>query len=196
MLTEPELRTHAYYEGRARQGEMDDDLPWHGQFVFEAFSKLPNQAKMLDIGCGNGRLIYTLPFFGLHGEHYTGVDPSRAQLDLAELLHPGYTFQVGSIYDVGERYPETFDAIWCCFVLMHIPRERLDEALASLRRAAKPGAVGIVQTMDGDGEVVFDGLTLTRHNSCELGSAFRRAGFDPFLFIPEERMLAGSFRAI
>lgn len=74
--------------------------------------------SVLDIGCGNGKLVTGLQ----KGVEYVGTDFSKTLLEEARKLHPYHDFRYGSVVDGGhwEGLPK-FDAIFCVAVLHHLP---------------------------------------------------------------------------
>src|SRR5690606_14588672 len=57
---------------------------------------------------------------------------------------------LADIYQMSFSQP--FDAFWASAVLLHIPRHRINEALSRIRSVMKPGAIGFISIMDGQGE--------------------------------------------
>lgn len=84
-------------------------------------SKLKSGQSVLDVGCGNGKLVSGLP----EGVEYIGTDFSKTLLDEAKKLYPKHNFVYGDVVDprhwidVGK-----YDAIFCVAVLHHIPERK------------------------------------------------------------------------
>lgn len=93
--------------------------------------------KVLDMGCGNGRLLESLP----QTIEYLGVDNSEGLI--AEAINFSRNrgkFQVGGFDDVGRKFTDYFDAAALFAVLNHLPTVELRlRALKSLYKALKPG---------------------------------------------------------
>jgi SAM-dependent methyltransferase len=92
---------------------------------------------VLDLGCGNGKLVSGLP----EGVEYIGTDFSKTLLDEAKRLHPEHEFVYGDVVDpkhwVGLG---KYDAIFCVAVLHHIPeREHQVYILKECRKHLKKG---------------------------------------------------------
>lgn len=105
---------------------------------FEFFKPyLHKQNDILDIGCGNGRLIEFLkPYIFA----YMGVDLSDGLLQEARNKYAEYSFQQGDILtmDIDQK----FDVIFSIAVLNHIPTQQLQlQALKSLYNHLKPGGI-------------------------------------------------------
>jgi SAM-dependent methyltransferase len=75
-------------------------------------------SSVLDIGCGNGRLLLGLP----KNIEYTGLDISKELLKEAESAHPNYKFIEVDITDEQSwgGLPQ-YDYIFCVAVLHHLP---------------------------------------------------------------------------
>jgi len=101
-------------------------------------------ARVLDLGCGEGRHVHGLYMLG--GLHIVGVDLDASSLEKAEaglatlpVAKPG---DGGSVeFEIGDatalRFEDaTFDAVICSEVLEHLPD--YDAALLEIRRVLKP----------------------------------------------------------
>ncbi len=100
-------------------------------------SKLKSGQSLLDVGCGNGKLVSGLP----EGVEYLGTDFSKTLLDEAKKLYPKHKFVYGDVVnpkhwvDLGK-----YDAIFCVAVLHHIPeREQQVYILKECRKHLKSG---------------------------------------------------------
>lgn len=116
---------------------------WPG---FEKFLKyVPLGARVLDVGCGNGRLV---KLFDNHTVSYTGIDASVGQVAWARKNHPAGRFMVGDTLHL--PFPDgQFDAVFMIAVLHHIPSRALRKrALEEARRVLKPGGVFIMTNWD------------------------------------------------
>lgn len=107
---------------------------------------------MLDVGSGTGRDARLLT---RHGYQVTGVDISLKLLEIAKDRCPQATFVHGSVY----RLPfedQTFDGAWAVASLLHVPKNRMQEALLEIRRVLRSGGSLFVALKTGDGERVID----------------------------------------
>jgi len=83
----------------------------------ELAAALPASANILDLGCGNGRLLEVLS----NQVKYLGIDNSEALIKLAKINYSQREFRVGDILEL-DQLPETnFTTIFCLAVLQHIP---------------------------------------------------------------------------
>ncbi len=95
-------------------------------------AKLQAGQSVLDIGCGNGKLVSGLP----DGVEYVGTDFSRTLLSEAQSLYPGHDFRYGNAIDPEHWIKlSKFDAIFCVAVLHHIPDH--DQQVYVLKEAKK-----------------------------------------------------------
>jgi SAM-dependent methyltransferase len=166
------------YEEQAKR-EVPDPTPLWADGFSRSIFRQRRTGRVVDIGCGDGRFTTILADLGIRRDEYLGIDLSAEQIAFAQKLHPGHHFEVGSIYEVGSRYPRHFSGFWCAAILMLLPRERLQEALSSLRACLTVGAVGLVSTPAGSGEALsVNGFELTLYEADELQAAFTAAQFD------------------
>ena len=94
-------------------------------------------SKILDVGCGNGRLLEALPKQKID---YLGVDNSRELIKLAKKNYPESRFLAADILDLTVISENNFDYIFCLAVLPHIPSHNLRIcALKELRQKLGPG---------------------------------------------------------
>ncbi len=87
--------------------------------------------KVLDIGCGNGRLLKILAGRNID---YLGVDSSANILKTARVNHPHNKFVCGDILELGQIPEINFDYVFCLAVLHHLPGKNLRvQALRQLK---------------------------------------------------------------
>lgn len=90
---------------------------------FESMYKvcpLPKDGKVLDLGCGSGRLIDFFDSQGMRPSQYLGVDFSEELIKEAQNAYPNYRFMVQDMRDLSPLAPEKFDHIWCIAALHHL----------------------------------------------------------------------------
>ncbi|MBR9800241.1 class I SAM-dependent methyltransferase [bacterium] len=98
---------------------------------------LPNQARILDLGCGTGDL---LTWLAKHQRfELFGVDLSRSQLERFTHSSEKIHIHVGDGLDYLQSSPETFDFIFCNDLLEHLQKPDLLNWLDSIFAALKPG---------------------------------------------------------
>jgi len=98
--------------------------------------------KVLDLGCGNGRLF---EFIQKNRKiSYTGVDSSKKLISIAKKTYPKAKFIVGDMLSLPFKKAE-FDVIISIAALHHIPSAKLRaHAIKEMERISKPGARLIV----------------------------------------------------
>ncbi len=120
----------------------------HWAQTIQKLQELLPTGKILEVGCGGGRDAAELIKAGYD---YTGTDASRGMIAVAQATTPAGIFRHLSVYDLGKLQTK-FDGFWACNVLLHIPRQRIGEALTAPNRTLVPNAVGLIVLKDGDGE--------------------------------------------
>lgn len=90
---------------------------------------IPSKASILDVGCGNGRLLIGLP----KGVKYTGIDNSEKLLEEAKKAHPEANFIETDITEPKIwKHLNKYDYIFCVAVMHHLPTK--DEQLFVLKQ--------------------------------------------------------------
>lgn len=85
--------------------------------ILPIVKRLRKKDKILDLGCGNGRLLSVLN----PAVDYLGIDFSKTLLKEAVKNYPGFTFRYGDITDktTWEKLVK-YDAIFCLAVFHHL----------------------------------------------------------------------------
>ena len=141
-----------------------DMAPVRQRFV----ARLEPRARVLDAGCGSGR---DAKAFADAGFEVTAFDASAELARLAS-VHCGFEVTVRRFEDIGEV--ETFDGIWCCASLLHVPLAAMPTTLDRLWRALRPGGTLYVSFKHGTGERVHGGRRFTDADEATLRQWFRR----------------------
>lgn len=124
------------YNSIADEFHRSRNRPWSDFDFFTPYLKA--DATILDVGCGNGRLLDYLkkPAF----ESYLGIDISEELLKHARSTHlqKNVQFRPGDILNLPVAN-QSYDAVFSIAVLHHIPSQELQrEALQELYRVMKP----------------------------------------------------------
>jgi len=94
--------------------------------------------KILDVGCGNGRLFSILKDKNID---YLGTDNCKELVDIASEKYKDCDrgrFEVEDLLEM--NFDKEFDVVFIIAVLQHIPSEELRlEALKKIKRVLKPG---------------------------------------------------------
>jgi ubiquinone/menaquinone biosynthesis C-methylase UbiE len=126
-------------------GMSDRYLDWSARVVdptrdrlFDEFSaKLPDDARVLDLGCGAG-----VPWTRRLAVRFdvVGVDISEAQIRLARENVPEAAFVQGDMAAL--NLPEaSFDAVTAFYAISHIPREQHPDLFRRIAAWLKPGGL-------------------------------------------------------
>jgi SAM-dependent methyltransferase len=104
--------------------------------------KIKTGDRILDAGCGNGRLLEALKDKNLD---YLGIDGSEELIERARLNYPKNRFLVGDLLDLKKIADTNFDYIFCLAVLQHIPGEALRlKALEEMKNKLRTGGKIII----------------------------------------------------
>jgi len=127
------------YDSIASEFDQTRQYKWH---EFDYFAKLVNKnSKVLDLGCGNGRLYDVLKEKKVD---YTGVDQSSGMIEKARENHPGVSFEVGDMADL--NFPDqSFDVLFSVASFHHLPGRPLrKQSAAEMRRLLKKNGILIL----------------------------------------------------
>ncbi len=107
--------------------------------VISLLPTLPNNASVLDLGCGNGVLLTALP----KNISYTGIDISPALIKVAEGLHPEHKFLLTDLTaDSTWADLSSYDFIAALAVLHHLPSsDDHIKLLRNIKQHLKPNGV-------------------------------------------------------
>lgn len=136
-------RTTASYDEAARAFSDSRNTFW-SELEYLAEHAIPGD-RVLDIGCGNGRLFSLLE---PRSVVYTGFDSSEGLLAIARARHPNAAFVRGDATAL--PFPDaSFDVVYSFATLHHIPsRELRAQAVKEAARALRPGGHYIVSVWD------------------------------------------------
>ncbi len=93
---------------------------------------LPEQASILDLGCGSGRDSFA---FKNKGYQVEAIDYSAELVKKAKEL-TGIEVRQQSFDELNES--EKYDGIWACASLLHCDRDCLPEVIGRIFKALKP----------------------------------------------------------
>lgn len=121
------------------------DKPWKDlKFLFE---NIPSKAKVLDLGCGNGRFSEFL-----EKTNYTGIDKSEKLIEEARKRYPETDFKVGDGLDLPFKDNE-FDFVVSVAVVHHMPsKETRLQFFKEIKRVLKNDGEARITTWNYLGE--------------------------------------------
>jgi ubiquinone/menaquinone biosynthesis C-methylase UbiE len=149
--TDREKQTVDYYDRKAEAWAsahhgLGKASYWQGEM--ERFHELLPNGKVLEIGSGAGKDAETLIKMGYE---YTGTDASEGLIKVAQKRNPKATFKQVGVYEL--NFPEhEFDGFWSAATLLHIPKDRIDEALQKIKTQVESGGIGFITMKAGAGE--------------------------------------------
>lgn len=105
-------------------------------------------SRILDVGCGSGR---DMAWMEAQGFHLTGIDLSLGMLAQARQRARGEIIHMDMCL---LTFPDaSFEGVWCCSSLLHVPHAQAPQALRQMRRVLAPGGTLFLSLLEGDGEV-------------------------------------------
>jgi len=111
--------------------------------IIDLFGDVKNK-KVLDIGCGTGRLISDLLD---RGAIITGVDVSKNMLEVARKKFPKVHFIEGDIRKIPFK-DDSFDFVIATFVIVHLQQCELEKAFDEVYRVLKPSGKFILTNIN------------------------------------------------
>jgi len=117
-------------------------------------SKLESGARILDLGCGNGRAVKYFVDKGFKG---TGVDISNKMLKLARENVKGAKFHKKDFTKL-DFENNSFDAIISFFAFNHIEKNKFRDIISKCRRILKKEGFLLLGLVEGEFEDYFKGF--------------------------------------
>ena len=148
-------QTSNYYNQHA-QAFFENTYQVEMESLYAPFLRyLPEQALILDLGCGSGRDTLA---FKKKGYQVEAIDYSAELVKKAREL-TNIEVRQQSFYDLAEN--NKYDGIWACASLLHCERDRLTEVLARIFKALKPNGVCYMSFKYGTTDREKDGRSFT-----------------------------------
>jgi ubiquinone/menaquinone biosynthesis C-methylase UbiE len=118
-------------------------------FVERFLAATPRDARLLDAGCGTGRMIDVV--LGARPDaEVVGVDASAAMLVHARVRHPRFAYVIGEL--VALPFPDAaFDGVLAWYSVIHTAPAELGGVIAELARVLAPGGQLLLGFQAGDG---------------------------------------------
>ena len=134
---------------------------------------LESGAYILDAGCGSGR---DSVYFMQQGFKVCAIDGSEEMCKAAS-DYIGQAAECVKFQDIA--YEETFDGVWACASLLHLPKLELPDILSKFYRALKSGGVMYASFKYGDKEEERLGRFFSDYHLEEIEKVFTKdAGFE------------------
>ena len=131
--------------------------------VIEPFMELlPENAEVLDLGCGSGRDTIVLEERGFY---VTPMDGSEEMCKLAEINTDQEVLQM--TYDEME-FDDVFDGIWACAALVHLTDDEMREIMKKLIQALKADGILYFSLHKGDRDGIYNGRYFRDYTRKEL----------------------------
>ncbi len=143
--------------------------------------------KILDVGCGTGKVLAAL---AQHGHEGIGIDASVPMIDYAALIHPELRIQVGDMRDFD--LDEEFDVVMCVGSTFtnNLSNADVHSTIRNLRKHCKSGGLLILGVLNASrflgaetfnervemrvDEGEFHATAFSRHLLDRRGQSFRR----------------------
>ena len=136
-------------------------------------------ARVLDVGCGDG---LHMAWMEGRGFQVTGIDLSAGMLEQARARGVrGELVQMDMCHLTFP--PASFEGVWCCASLLHVPKAQAPQVLEQIRRVLVPGGTLYLGLQKGSGEkwevTRFAGVErfFARYTVEEAEELLTRAGF-------------------
>ncbi|WP_409202796.1 class I SAM-dependent methyltransferase [Vibrio sp. SS-MA-C1-2] len=157
--------TNQYYNNNAK-GFFDSTVNVNVTELYEQFlPHVPNNGTILDAGCGSGR--DSKNFLNL-GYQVTAFDASESLVKLAS-EYLGLTVSKSTFKTFSAKIA-SFDAIWACASLLHVPDKELPSVFLRLGKLLKPNGVFYCSFKYGEGDKLRNGRLFTDMNEQSLES--------------------------
>lgn len=177
-MNDKKVGTVKYYDNEADSWSAshggDDTDSWRKDGMIRFNEYLPS-GRVLEIGSGVGKDAEALIKLGYD---YTGTDASSGLLELARKRNPSATFIQRYAHEIGHSLGE-FDGFWASAVLLHIPRDEIQDSLLAISSVLKKDGIGFITMKEGEGERVDEktGRLFTYYNEEEFTSVLESVGF-------------------
>lgn len=125
----------------------EPELPVELAMVAHFVALLPGERRVLDAGCGAGRMM---PLLASLGCEVHGVDLSPEMVRRSQRDHSSFPTQIASIADL--PFPDgSFDGVFSWYSTIHTPDTGLPAILGEARRVLRPSGLCLVAFQSGGG---------------------------------------------
>lgn len=155
----------------------------------EFISRLPKNAKVLDVGCGSGRDSLYFYDFGLD---VTAIDTSENIIKVAKEKAPEISYKKMDLRKMS--FPEeSFDGVWMMATLSSIEKKDAVNALKEIARVLKKDGILYMATKEGNEEMIEKKPEYNNfprfyayYNQLELEQLLKSAGFTILTSVVED----------
>lgn len=128
-------------------------------------------ARILDMGCGFGSLLYLLKEKGY--TRLTGIDVSEGQVQVAHEIGLKDIVEKQDLIPYLSANPGVFDVITGLDIIEHFSKDELVDVLTLVHKALKPGGIAIFRTpnMDAPFASLYANGDFTHENYLNYSSA-------------------------
>lgn len=144
--------TYTAYKGDSLELNKGSSFFWDHVTRYWWAAKQAKNLEVLDCACGKGYGVFIL---SQNSQFVTGVDLNENSLKIAKKSFQEFNpeekvqFLKNDVFKLQELN-KSFDLITAFEVIEHIPPERTDEFLVSLKNVLKPGGVLLISTPNHD----------------------------------------------
>ncbi len=117
-----------------------DDKPFDRDCLDRLVREVGNLGPICDMGCGPGQIAR---YLHRQGVDTLGVDLSPRMVAEAERLNPEIHFHQGDMLALPDA-DNSLGGIAAFYCIIHIPREKVVDALREMKRVLKPGGVLLI----------------------------------------------------
>ncbi len=140
-----------------------------------------NLGPICDLGCGPGQIAR---YLHRQGVATLGVDLSSRLIEEAQILNPEIPFHQGDMLSLTDA-DNSWGGIAAFYCIIHIPHDRVVDALHEMRRVLKPGGILLltfhigtkVEPVDKWWEKTVN-LDFAFYQPAEMESRLKEAGFE------------------
>jgi SAM-dependent methyltransferase len=150
-MKRPILDTQSSYDAvaaeyAARMQDEMDDKPFDRDCLDRLAREVATLGPICDLGCGPGQIAR---YLSRQGVQTLGVDLSPQMIAEARRLNPEIPFHQGDMLSLPDP-DESWGGIAAFYCIIHIPRQKVVDALQEMRRVLRPGGVLLVTFHIGD----------------------------------------------
>lgn len=165
------------YDERYYNGELSENMDDEYLQMMEEFCERVGNGRILDAGCGPGRLA---EHFRGKGFEVVGIDAAEGMIEYAKENSRG-DFRLMDIRNLD--FPDSsFDGIWCTSTIFFIEKQEMEEVVESFHTKLKDGGVLYIDFKEGNGRFVkqkWGGeMVEYRLQEEEARNMLREAGFE------------------